>query len=208
MRGRYAINNKIHLTDIIYEMTNKEKKLIMECNFEKCWLELWGSATNCYYKNEKTFAKEKFNMLMKGVHIKNEYYNSKSLIKESEALWDTPEWGFPKGRKNQYETNKDCALREWTEETGLPSNTVEIVENVLPYNEYVIGSNYQSYRDTYYIGKYKGEIDEVLSYQKIEISDARWASLEETKSLIRPYHKERLGIIDRVDTVLRKWILA
>jgi ADP-ribose pyrophosphatase YjhB (NUDIX family) len=208
MRGRFAINNKTQLIDIIYEMTEDEKKSIMENNFDKSWLDLWGSTSNSYYKNERIFAREKYNMLMRGVTIKADYYNTKSLILESKTNWKTPEWGFPKGRKNLNETQRECALREWSEETGIPSNKISLLDNVIPYNEYVIGSNYQSYRDNYYIGKFQGEDIDLDHYQKKEISGAKWATLDEIKDHIRPYHIERLKIIEKVNTILEKWIVT
>ena len=209
LRGRFAINNKSHLMDIIFEMTNDEKKLILENNFDKAWLELWGSTSNSYYKNERIFAREKFTMLMRGVTIKSEFYNTESLIRECTSNWEFPEWGFPKGRKNLNETHIDCAIREWAEETGLPEDNIKVLRNVTPYNEYVIGSNYQSYRDNYYLGKYVGNVDQSLvHFQKKEISDAKWATLSEIKALVRPYHKERLQIIKKIETILEKWIVT
>jgi 8-oxo-dGTP pyrophosphatase MutT (NUDIX family) len=194
--------------DIIYEMTNEEKRGILERTFDECWLELWGSVQNSYYKNEKIFAREKFTMLMRGVYIKSDYYNTKTLIEESDTNWETPEWGFPKGRKNLNERNIDCAVREWCEETGLPHDSISVLENVTPYNEYVIGSNYQSYRDNYYLGKFVGKYDIPIYFQKKEISDAKWASLSEIKELVRPYHKERIEIIEKIDGILEKWIIC
>lgn len=208
MRGRYAINNKNHLNDIIYEMTEEEKKTILENDFDNAWLKLWGSTSNSYYKNEKIFAREKFNMLMRGVTIKNEFYNTKTLINDSNTKWKNPEWGFPKGRKNLNETHRECAIREWSEETGLPMNSISLLLNVTPYNEYVIGSNYQSYRDNYYLAKYNGEESDLTHFEKKEISNAKWATYKEIQQLLRPYHKERMQIIQRIDTILEKWIVT
>ena len=209
MRGRYAINNKNHLMDIIFEMTADEKNRIINNTFDENWLELWGSVNNTYFKNEHVFAREKYTMLNRGVYIKNDFYNTLSLIDESKNLWKTPEWGFPKGRKNMNETSKECALREWCEETGMHADTIEVISNLTPYHEYVIGSNYQSYRDTYYLGKYnENTANEEINYQRKEISDAKWATLSEIKKVFRPYHKERMNIIEKVDVILEKWIVS
>ena len=207
LRGRYAINNKAHIMDILYEMTNKEKESILSDDFDNIWLNLWGSSENAYYKNEKTFAREKYNMLMKGVFIKNERYNTVSLIKECKTSWETPEWGFPKGRKNQNESGRQCAIREWSEETGFSQENIDIFDNIIPYNEYVIGSNYQAYRDSYFIGKFKGNEEAPIHYEKKEISDAKWASSDEIMSLLRPYHRERIAMLKKIDTILEKWII-
>ncbi len=42
MRGRYAINNKNHLNDIIYEMTEEEKKTILENDFDNAFNQVCG----------------------------------------------------------------------------------------------------------------------------------------------------------------------
>ena len=42
-----------------------------------------------------------------------------TLVKESQTNWLTPEWGFPKGRRNYQETDITCAYREFNEETGF-----------------------------------------------------------------------------------------
>ena len=47
-------------------------------------------------------------------------YNLDSIIEETygESDWTEQEWGFPKGRRNFQEKDYDCAIREFTEETG------------------------------------------------------------------------------------------
>jgi 8-oxo-dGTP pyrophosphatase MutT (NUDIX family) len=211
LRGRYAINNKTHILDIFYEMTENEKGKILSNDFDTIWLELWGSSDTSYYKNEMTFAREKFNMLAKGIFIKDSFYNTKIIIEECKNNWVIPEWGFPKGRKNMNESNKECAIREWCEESGFRGNQISLLSNINSFNEYVIGSNYHSYRDTFFIGEFsETKLDkemETINYQKSEISDAKWASLEELKALIRPYHKERLNMITNINSLLEKWSL-
>ena len=208
LRGKYAINNKSHIMDILFEMTNREKKNILTNDFDSIWLELWGSKDNSYYKNEKIFAKEKYTMLMKGIYIKNNiFYNIKSLINECTSSWNNPEWGFPKGRRNNNENNIDCALREWCEESGFSKSDINLVKNIEPYYEYVIGSNYHSYRDTYYIGKFMNLNKYPINYQNIEISNAKWCNIDEVCESIRPYHKERINIIKNIDKMLNRWLL-
>ena len=207
MRGKYAINNKNHIKDIINEMTNEEKNSIREKPFIDIWLELWGSQSNTYFVNEKIFANEKFNLLAKGIVINDDFYNTKSLLDECSMDWKTPEWGFPKGRKNFKECGKDCALREWSEETGYKNEDVELIDNIATFDEVVIGSNYQSYKDSYYLGKFKGVTNDSnrIKIQKMELSDAKWCTLEEVCKLVRPYHLERLKIIRMVDSLLNKY---
>lgn len=206
LRGRYSVNNKNQIKDIIFEMSHDERHCIRNKSFSELWLELWGSTKNSYYANEKIFANDKFAMLMKGIHLKNDSYNTLSLLDECSMDWLTPEWGFPKGRKNHKEDSISCAIREWAEETGYKMESINIIKNLDPYDEFVIGSNYQSYKDKYYLAEFKNASDnDTIKYQKMEISDAKWATIEEVYTLIRPYHLERLKIVDRVNTLLNKY---
>jgi ADP-ribose pyrophosphatase YjhB (NUDIX family) len=205
MRGKYSINNKDHIKDIIYEMTITERNNIHTLSFIEIWLDLWGSDRNAYFMNEKTFANEKFKSISKGVYINQDFYNIHSLLDECKSSWITPEWSFPKGRKNYKESIKHCALREWSEETGFHKTDVQMIENISSYDEVVIGSNYQSYKDIYYIGKFIGKTITPIIYQRIEISDAKWMTYEEVCKHIRPYHLERLKIIKVVNTLLNKY---
>ncbi len=60
-------------------------------------------------------------------------------------------WGFPKGRKHKEENEKDCALRETEEETGIKSKYIEL-HDIGPYSEKYIGYDGQFYESVYYIG--------------------------------------------------------
>jgi 8-oxo-dGTP pyrophosphatase MutT (NUDIX family) len=207
LRGRYSVNNKSQIIDIMFEMSNEEKNNIRDKSFDELWLELWGSTKNSYYSNEKIFASDKFKMLMNGIDLKNTFYTTKTLLSECIIDWDSPEWGFPKGRKNHKEDSKDCAIREWSEETGYKKEFLNIIDNVNPYEEFVIGSNYQSYKDKYYLAEFNCNENELtdINFQKLEISNAKWVTLEEAYLLIRPYHLERLKIVDKINKLLNKY---
>ena len=88
-------------------------------------------------------------MLKSGVYINGEkVYDLKELIDESNNLghWNEAEWGFPKGRRNYQEKDFECALREFTEETGINSKNLHNIQNILPFEEIFTGSNYKSYK--------------------------------------------------------------
>ena len=206
IRGKYSLNNKNHIIDLMNEMTINEKKNILEKDFEELWIKLWGKSSN-NYSNEKSFASDKFKMLKLGIYINNEFYNTELLLKEIKTEWTEPEWGFPKGRKNLNEEYYDTALREWSEESGFNKNDVQIISNIKPYNEFIIGSNYEAYQDSYFVGKFIGNNNSKINFQKMEISDAKWATYEDICKKIRPYQKERLKIIKKVNTLLNKYTL-
>ena len=44
-------------------------------------------------------------------------------------------------------------------------------------------------------------------FQKSEVSDMKWLTLEETLKMIRPYSFEKIEIIKKVDKLLNKYSL-
>ena len=83
MRGKYNLNNKTHLLNILNEMTNEEKYNILNKDFNSLWNTLWGDYVNNQYKNEKNSAYDKLRILKSGIIINNKYYNLKTLLEES-----------------------------------------------------------------------------------------------------------------------------
>ena len=130
------------------------------------------------YRIEKKNAINKFQQIKRGIQLNdNDNYDLTELIKNSTTKWSTPEWGFPKGRRNYGEKDLQSAIREWGEETGYPSNILKIITNVVPYNEYFVGSNYKSYKHKYYLGFINNNCSND-NYQKSEVSQLKWLSYE------------------------------
>ena len=152
MRGKYFVNHKFYLINMLKQMTNDEKECLRTLDFDRIWNKLWGtSKLSSQYKYEENISKVKFNALRAGVHCNNEVYNLHQLIDESNihGTWTEPEWGFPKGRRNYQENDYNCAVREFQEETGIDSSNIVILQNVSPYEETFTGSNYKSYKHKY-----------------------------------------------------------
>jgi len=73
-------------------------------------------------------------------------------------LHEEPEWGIPKGRRDNKETDLQCAIREFQEETQLTDNTITIYKNIMPLEEVYVGNNGIKYRHIYFIGELEQEI--------------------------------------------------
>ena len=126
------------------------------------------------------------------------------LLKESTTNWSEPEWGFPKGRRNYMETDVKCALREFQEETGISKDKIKIINNLVPFEETFIGSNYKSYKHSYYIASIN-DINHDLSenkYQKSEVSKLEWKTCNEALKSIRKYNIERKEVIIKINLLL------
>ncbi len=208
MRGRYTINNIHYLRNIIDEMTIHEKSMLCNLDFDSIWKILWGSnSTDIRYKQEEKITKEKMNQLLEGIVYNDQLYTLKELIKESKTAWNEPEWGFPKGRRNYKESDINCALREYQEETGLDKSNIKILSNIAPYNEIFTGSNYKSYKHTYFIGIHQDHDMNCDNFQKIEVSAMKWVTLDEAISMIRPYNIEKIDLIKKIDQSLKEYKL-
>jgi len=208
MRGKYNIYSKLYLINIISEMTNDEKQRILTHDFDTLWKQLWGNDINTQYRGEEKNAREKFDYLKQGISINNDEYSVESLISESTTSWSETEWGFPKGRHNNQEKDLLCALREFEEETGYSRLAINIVQNLLPFEEIFTGSNYKSYKHKYYVAVMKNasEMSEA-SYQDTEVSKMEWKTFEQSMQLIRPYNLEKKDVLMRVEKTLGSYKL-
>jgi len=209
MRGKYSIFNKDYILNMLKQMTNEEKNKLNTLNFEELWLELWGSKSiSSQYKSEEGVSYEKLNSLRSGITTKNEFYNLAMLIEESNKfqLWDEPEWGFPKGRRNYQEKDFECALREFNEETGYSMSQIMTFQNINPFEEIFTGSNYKSYKHKYYLAymKYNNTLN-TDKFQQTEVSKMEWKSYNDCINAIRPYNLEKIRMLTNINNILKSF---
>lgn len=207
MRGKYYVQNKNFIMNMLKQMTHEEKLKLKSENFQTLWKEIWGNGMNGMYKGEEVISRDKFMSLQNGVSNKNDYYTLSSLIDESLQYdtWNEPEWGFPKGRRNNQEKDYNCAVREFCEETGYEFNHLNNIQNILPFEENFTGSNYKSYKHKYFLMymNYKDTTD-VSNFQKSEVSKMEWKTIDECIQCIRPYNLEKIKLITNIDKCLSR----
>lgn len=138
-----------------------------------------------------------YNELLNGLNINNTTYSIRQYIANIKTSWIEPEWGFPKGRRNYLENDYNCALREWSEETGYTKLNINILKNVASYNEIFVGTNNKVYKYKYYLGV-MNNISPSNIYQKMEISKVSWFTPEECIEHIREYNYEKINIIKKI----------
>jgi 8-oxo-dGTP pyrophosphatase MutT (NUDIX family) len=206
MRGKYNLNNKEYLQNIINEMSLTEKNIIQNLDFQTIWKKMWGNnPLNNQYKYEEIMSQKKFETLKNN---NNEDYTSlNDLILNSNTNWNETEWEFPKGRKNNNEKDVDCALREFEEETGISKNNVVLIENLLPFEEIYIGTNYKSYKHKYFLGYIHNNHLSIDNYQKNEVSSIEWKTIDNCINTIRPYNLEKIKLIININKVLQEYSL-
>ena len=197
MRGKFDLKQKQYIMNMILQMTKTEKNnLLQKYTMVK---EKKGTIPHI---------RERILELINGyTNDLGEFYDLQSLIVESRLYsdWDEPEWGFPKGRRNPQENDYDCAVREFSEETGYSTNVLTNVRNIVPLEETFTGSNYNSYRHKYYLMNisYENSIA-AHKFQKSEVSGMGWWSLSTCLEKIRPYNLEKIQVIKNIDECLQK----
>ena len=202
MRGKYTLQNKEYLINMLNQMTIDEKENLKNLSFNELWKEIWGGNNVCLqYKNEESNSKEKFNNLKEGININNKKYTLHDLIEESNESkqWYETEWGFPKGRRNSKESDYDCALREFNEETGYSTYLLHNLQNIIPYEEIFTGSNYKSYKHKYFIMymNYENTLNDT-NFEKSEVSKMEWKNFENCLLSIRSYNVEKKRILSNI----------
>lgn len=207
LRGKYPLYNQNYIQNIINEMTISEKEKILNFDFSKLWKELWGDFYGSQYKSEERNAKEKFKQLKEGILLFDDsFFSLSTLIENSTTDWQEPEWGFPKGRRNYQESDIQCALREFSEETGISKLNLKIIKNIMPFDEIFTGSNFKSYRHRYFLA-YTKSTHIKSKIQQSEVSKINWLTLDECLQKIRPYNLERKQLIQNTEKVLNKYSL-
>lgn len=207
IRGKYPLYNKKYIQNLVDEMTIEEKNNILTKPFDYLWKNLWFIDESIQYRLDEKSSRNKFEQIKRGIQLNDvDKYDIESLIKNSKTQWETPEWGFPKGRRNYGEKDIQTGIREWTEETGYPSNSVNIISNILPFDEYFVGSNFKSYKHKYYLAYIKDNFSND-NYQKSEVSQMEWLSHEDCLKYIRPYNLERIEILNKINIILKNYSL-
>jgi 8-oxo-dGTP pyrophosphatase MutT (NUDIX family) len=212
IRGNYNINNLDYLKKIFNIMSKEELDNLKKYEFKYLWNNLWSYK----YKFNVEYRKSK----QKFYDLKHNKYsiNIDKLVELSNNIYATPEWEFPKGRKNLTEIPVEASIREFYEETNI-SKDKYILERKknnthIMFNEEYMAFNNKTYNLSYYLAKEKEEVDININdcllfnkHQKNEISNLAFYTLDEVIQNIRPYYKEKIKLINRVDKYINRYLL-
>ena len=197
MRGKFPVLQKQYIMNMLLQMTMDERNRLRQRTIQ--YLSIDDTTKDIYIK-------DKIQQLMNGISEGNIRYDMLSLLDEADTIsvWIEPEWGFPKGRRNTQEKDYDCALREFSEETGYNISVLNNIRNIVPFEEIFIGSNYKAYRHKYYLMNmlYHHSLS-FKTFQKSEVSGMEWKTYEECMMSIRSYNLEKKNMLTNVNNCLQ-----
>jgi len=206
IRGKYNLYDVEYILKLCNHFSIHEKEAIMTHSFDELWTKLWmidKHQIKTHIKNEYKKGKDKFMKLQKGFMKDDTLINIQYLYDNMTTTYETCEWEFPKGRRNENEKNRECAIREFQEETNIVPSTCLIFPNITPLSEEYYGENNIKYKHVYYLGILMDPdvhlyIDASNCNQVNEVSDIQWLTKAEAYSKIRSYNTTKYDIINTV----------
>lgn len=122
----------------------------------------------------------------------------------------SPAWQMPQGGIDDGEKPREAALRELTEETGIPADLVEYIAKTKDWVTYdlpadllgtVWGGKYRGQRQKWFLYRYLGRDDQVqIATDHPEFSNWRWIGANEMLASIVPFKR---AVYDAVVTQFR-----
>lgn len=179
------------LAKYVYELTCEERKKLLEWDFKDLW-KLAGSNKKDYLKAQSKFEK----------------LDIKDILDANSCTHQEADFLMPKGRLKFGETIRQCALREFSEETGYNKNDVELLD-IQPFEEQFIGTDGKTYKNVFFVAKMKsGKIVTVKlgddPNQSKEVRNVGWFNLNECNDIIRTYHQDKKDILNKVFFIIEK----
>jgi 8-oxo-dGTP pyrophosphatase MutT (NUDIX family) len=182
-------------------MTIDERARMLKHDFDALWEALWASQNTRQYRNEYNSAKLIFNTLKERGDISGKLLSR--YIEMATTSWTTPEWGFPKGRRVVHESRADCALREFSEETGMSSRVLHVLRDRAPLEETYVGSNGVPYRQYYFLGSIASHnIAQVQPHNRVmnrEVGGIAWMTFEAAHAAIRPTNAVKRALLAQLN---------
>ena len=190
IRGKYKLEDSEYIQLLFNRMSVLEKDILLNNEFNILWNNLWYSNIS----SKKDYMKS-YNKFI-SIDLKN-------YINNSTINYLNNEWEIPKGRRNLNETDLECAIREFQEETNISLNDYNLLKNVEPFEEEYMGSNNTVYKNIYYIAKIKDNnynlhIDKQNEDQVSEIRSIKWFTRNDCLTRIRDYSDYKLNVVDKI----------
>ena len=217
VRGKYHPQDVTYLRGMFISMTNDERERVCapDADFSTLWAAVWHRPPGAHHGSEYAEARASFEALRTGYSLRTADgeiigVSLQELVRTTTSAYPMDrEWGFPKGRRKTKESDRDAAVREFTEETLYAANDIEL-EGQKPIEETFLGTNGVRYRHVYFRATMRAPVPAVRPVelgnvqQAREVSDVRWFTRAQVLERIRPHNVERRHLFARIADVVEK----
>ena len=197
VRGKYSLTDRTYLHYLLEGMTQEEHEKLRTLTFQQLWNRMWGEMAHTH-KNDFETSGRKYSLLKPTLE---------EILDAHPTTWLEPEWGFPKGRKNPMESDLDCAMREFHEETNVSRYQYNILMNVSPLVETFVGSNQVSYCHKYYLAVCPSDLTVTTHnnnpHMAREIGEIGWFPLNEAIERLRPESVAKRDLLVRIEQCMK-----
>ena len=202
--GHYQLHDLGLLVRLIEDTTVKEREWILHEDFENLYYNFWGRWDSAHKDNFR-MSRKKFETLRQGYSQDNYFFSWDRIIRNAHSQYPQPVKEFPKGRKKRgckNESDFDCAIREFTEETGLEPTSYVLIPHTKPFVMKFVGMDGCMYENTFYVVKFHNK-ENLDSRQSSETCGVSWMTFEQALSDLRPHEKEKHDLLQRVHEYLQ-----
>lgn len=164
LRGKYTPEDREYMQRLVDDMTRLEQTRLATWPFDRMWSNVWQRPVPLSAKSKFIRCSEVF----------------KQLLAASPCAKRANTWEFPKGRRASVcETEVDCALREFEEETSVSRHSIRVKPRPIV-DEYV-GFDGVRYRNTYFGATLAHTRDVCCVNPQFahEINRVRWCGIHE-----------------------------
>lgn len=182
VHGRYSRKNLRAIAELFACMTLEEKLDVLTLDFSQMWRRIWLDVHHTVLYNRKL---AKF----QSSWLRDDGGTRLCQLVRASTTQGSPNWEIPKGRRESgSEANILCAVREFTEETGIPKNAYRILPNFCRRISYVhMGTRYNN---VYYAAVARRDIHPRVSLslpmQVAEVAEVRWMDIEHIRLIDTP----------------------
>lgn len=199
LRGKYNPEDTEYIKKLISNMTIGEQTVLCSTSFEDLWTSHWGEERG-HHSQEFDVSSARFNALQ-----------ITELVQSVNSGYSESEWGFPKGRRLHRESDMDCAIREFSEETNIQRNAYVVCKNLV-LTESFNGTNGVKYKHVYFVCvlRNRAMIDleqSMTKTQKCEVSAIEWKTIKQCRLLTRPHYIQRPEMLDSLGRILNTFNL-
>lgn len=179
LRGKYSLSNKPYMLTLFQNMTQHERNIINTNAFEDIWSLVWNKSHRVF--SDHHISREKFNTLKTGIIDADTdiVFDIQFILNNTTSVMPEQQWEFPKGRRSIHETNVDCAVREFEEETGVNRSCICMSNKYNPMYMDKLGCNGILYRSMLFVAKCIIKIDpyqlmKLTAIQQNEVRCVKW----------------------------------